>query len=130
MVARQLRLLGGARGVLDPRLNLGLIDRESARRVLEEEVGVSPAMAKQALDRYMFNAPGQAGSYFSGYRRILQLRMDTELALGDRFSRLGFTNFLPDQGLLPPDLLPKAVTAEFLLAHRSRGTHLGRGGRH
>src|SRR3546814_15602793 len=89
-LALQLRLLRGARAVLDPMLNLGLIDRESARRVLEEEVGVSPAMAKQELDRYMFNAPGQAGSYFHGYSRILQLRLDTELALGARFSRLGF----------------------------------------
>src|SRR3546814_788859 len=87
-------------------------------RVLEEEVDVSPAMAKQELDRYMFNAPGQAGSYFYGYSRILQLRMDTELALGDRFSRLGFNNFLLDQGLLPPDLLAKAVEEEFIPAHR------------
>ncbi|HEY9541819.1 MAG TPA: DUF885 domain-containing protein [Luteimonas sp.] len=118
MIALQLRLLRGARAVLDPMLNLGLIDRESARRVLEEEVGVSPAMAKQELDRYMFNAPGQAGSYFYGYSRILQLRMDTELALGDRFSRLGFNNFLLDQGLLPPDLLAKAVEEEFIPAHR------------
>src|SRR3546814_21118087 len=102
-LALQLRLLRGARAVLDPMLNLGLIDRESARRVLEEEVGVSPAMAKQELDRYMFNAPGQAGSYFYGYSRILQLRMDTELALGATFSRLDFNNFLLDQGFLPPD---------------------------
>lgn len=118
MIALQLRLLRGARAVLDPMLNLGLIDRESARRVLEEQVGVSPAMAKQELDRYMFNAPGQAGSYFYGYSRILQLRMDTELALGDRFSRLAFNNFLLDQGLLPPDLLAKAVEEEFIPAHK------------
>src|SRR3546814_8408618 len=64
MIALQLRLLRGARAVLDPMLNLGLIDREIERRVLEEEVGVLPAMAKQELDRYMFNAPGQHGSYF------------------------------------------------------------------
>ncbi|HZW17180.1 MAG TPA: DUF885 domain-containing protein [Luteimonas sp.] len=114
MIALQLRLLRGARAVLDPMLNLGLIDRESARRVLEDEVGVSPAMAKQELDRYMFNAPGQAGSYFYGYSRILQLRMDTELALGAKFDRLAFNNFLLDQGLLPPDLLAKAVEEEFI----------------
>ncbi|MFC3716393.1 DUF885 domain-containing protein [Luteimonas soli] len=118
MIALQLRLLRGARAVLDPMLNLGLIDRESARRVLEEEVGVSPAMAKQELDRYMFNAPGQAGSYFYGYSRILQLRMDTELALGPKFDRLAFNNFLLDQGLLPPDLLAKAVEEEFIPAHK------------
>src|SRR3546814_13528119 len=61
MIALQLRLLRGARAVLDPLLNLGLIDRESARRVLEVEVGVSQAIAKQELDRYMFNAHGQDG---------------------------------------------------------------------
>src|SRR3546814_584787 len=127
MIALQLRLLRGARAVLDPMLNLGLIDRESARRVLEEEVGVSPAMAKQELDRYMFNAPGQAGSYFYGYSRILQLRMDTELALGDRFSRLGFNNFLLDQGLLPPDLLAKAVEEEFLPTPETPWTNLETG---
>jgi uncharacterized protein (DUF885 family) len=67
----------------------------------------------------MFNAPGQAGSYFYGYSRILQLRMDTELALGGKFSRLAFNNFLLDQGLLPPDLLAKAVEEEFIPAHKS-----------
>ena len=118
MIALQLRLLRGARAMLDPMLNLGLIDRERARHVLEDEVGVSPAMAKQELDRYMFNAPGQAGSYFYGYSRILQLRMDTELALGDKFSRLEFNNFLLDQGLLPPDLLAKAVEQDFIPARR------------
>src|SRR3546814_17153957 len=86
-------------------------------------------MAKQELDRYMFNAPGQAGSYFYGYSPILQLRMDTELALGDRFSRLGFNKFLLARVLLPPDLLAKAVEEEFIPAHRYRGTNLGRGRR-
>jgi hypothetical protein len=118
MIALQLRLLRGARAMLDPMLNLGLIDRESAGRVLEEKVGLSKAMAKQELDRYMFNAPGQAGSYFYGYSRILELRMETELALGDRFDRLAFNNFLLDQGLLPPDQLAAAVREEFVPAHR------------
>jgi hypothetical protein len=119
MIALQLRLLRAARAMLDPMLNLGLIDRARAGQVLEDQVGLSKAMAKQELDRYMFNAPGQAGSYFYGYSRILQLRMDTELALGDRFSRLEFNNFLLDQGLLPPDLLAKAVEEEFIPAHKS-----------
>ena len=73
------------RAILDPMLNLGLIDRASAGRVLEGRVGVSPAMAKQELDRYMFNSPGQAGSYFYGYSRLPQTRMDAELALGAKF---------------------------------------------
>lgn len=120
MIALQLRLLRGARAMLDPMLNLGLIDRERAGQVLENQVGLSKAMAKQELDRYMFNAPGQAGSYFYGYSRILELRMDTELALGKKFDRLAFNNFLLDQGLLPPDLLAKAVHEEFIPAHKGK----------
>ena len=113
-IALQLRLLRAARAILDPMLNLGLIDRASAGRVLEDEVGVSPAMAKQELDRYMFNAPGQAGSYFYGYSRLLQTRMDAELALGAKFDRLAFNNFVIGQGMLPPDLLAAAVREQFV----------------
>jgi len=114
LIALQFRLLRAARAMLDPMLNLGLIDRESARQVLEDKVGLSPAMARQELDRYMVRAPGQAGSYFYGYSRILELRMRTELALGPKFDRLKFNNFLLDQGLLPPDQLAKAVEEVFI----------------
>jgi uncharacterized protein (DUF885 family) len=124
MIALQFRLLRAARAMLDPMLNLGLIDRERAGQVLVNDVGLSPAMAKQELDRYMFNDPGQAGSYYYGYARILELRMQTELALGKRFDRLSFNNFLIDQGLLPPDLLAKAVNTEFVPAHAGKvATH-------
>ncbi|WP_064746571.1 DUF885 domain-containing protein [Lysobacter antibioticus] len=114
LIALQFRLLRAARAILDPMLNLGLTDRASAGKVLSEQVGFSEAMTKQELDRYMFNAPGQAGSYFYGYSRILELRMETELKLGDRFDRLKFNNFLLDQGLLPPGLLGQAVREEFV----------------
>ena len=114
LIALQFRLLRAARAILDPMLNLGLTDRERAGRVLREQVGLSEAMTKQELDRYTFNAPGQAGSYFYGYTRILELRMATELALGDRFDRLAFNNFLLEQGLLPPDQLAEAVEQTFI----------------
>lgn len=114
LMALQFRLLRAARAMLDPMLNLGMIDRERAGKVLSEDVGLSPAMVKQELDRYTFNAPGQAGSYFYGYARILELRAETELALGDKFDRLAFNNFLLDQGMLPPDLLAQAVRERFV----------------
>ncbi|MEN5061174.1 DUF885 domain-containing protein [Luteimonas sp. TWI1416] len=120
LIALQFRLLRAARAMLDPMLNLGLIDRERAGRVLTDEVMLSPAMARQELDRYTVNAPGQATSYFYGYTRILELRMRTELALGDRFDRLAFNNFLLDQGLLPPDQLAEAVETRFVPAQRGR----------
>ncbi len=114
LFALQFRLLRAARAVLDPSLNLGLIDRERARQVLEEDVGLSEPMARQELDRYTFNAPGQAGSYFYGYTRIMELRLQTELALGKKFDRQAFNNFLLDQGLLPPDQLARAVKEQFV----------------
>ncbi len=119
MIALQLRLLRAARAMLDPMLNLGMISREDAGKVLSEQVVLSAPMARQELDRYTFNAPGQAGSYFYGYSRILQLRAETELALGDKFDRLAFNNFLLDQGLLPPDLLVKAVREQFVPARKA-----------
>ncbi|GAA4789985.1 DUF885 domain-containing protein [Lysobacter hankyongensis] len=120
LIALQFRLLRAARAMLDPMLNLGMIDRARAEKVLIEDVGLSRPMARQELDRYTFNAPGQAGSYFYGYTRILELRAETELALGDKFDRLAFNNFLLDQGLLPPDQLAKAVREQFVPAQSQK----------
>jgi len=120
LFALQFRLLRAARAMLDPMLNLGLTDRDTAFKVLTDKVGFSKAMARQEIDRYTVNSPGQAGSYFYGYSRIMQLRAETELALGERFERQAFNDFLLDQGLLPPDLLAKAVRAQFVPAQKAR----------
>jgi hypothetical protein len=120
LFALQFRLLRASRAMLDPMLNLGLISREDAGKILSEQVVLSPPMVKQELDRYTFRMPGQAGSYFYGYSRILQLRAETELALGNKFDRQAFNNFLLDQGLLPPDLLAKAVREEFVPAQKAK----------
>jgi len=120
LVALQLRMMRAARAMLDPMLNLGLTDRDTAFRVLTRDVVLSDPMAKQEVDRYTFRMPGQAGSYFYGYSRILQLRTETELALGERFDRKAFNDFLLDQGLLPPDLLAKAVREEFVPREKAK----------
>lgn len=120
LIALQARLLRSARAMLDPMLNLGLIDRERARQVLTDDVVHSEPMVRQELDRYTFNMPAQAGAYFYGYSRILELRMETELALGRKFDRLAFNNFLLDQGLLTPNLLAKAVREQFIPAQLAR----------
>lgn len=67
-----------------------------------------------------FRSPGQATSYFYGYSRILELRAETELALGEHFDRLAFNNFLLDQGLLPLDLLADAVRTGFVPAQLAK----------
>ena len=115
--ALQARMMRAARAYLDPMLNLGLITRERAHEVLVREVGLSEAMARQELDRYTFNSPGQATAYFYGYMRLQQLRLETELALGSRFDRKAFNDFVIGQGLLPPEQLAEAVRTQFIPQH-------------
>lgn len=116
LIALQHRLLRQARAMLDPMLNLGLTDVETAQRILADEAGFSPAMVKQEIDRYTFRAPGQAGSYFYGYSQLADLRVATELALGDKFDRMAFNDFIVGQGLLPIGLLAQAVREKFVPA--------------
>lgn len=114
LFALQARLQRAARAILDPMLNLGQISKERAHQVLTDEVGLSNAMATQEVDRYTFRAPGQATSYFYGYTRLMELRAKTEITLGGKFDRMAFNDFVIGQGLLPPDLLEKAVEQEFI----------------
>lgn len=117
LITLQFRLLRAARAMLDPMLNLGMIDREQAGKLLSEEVVLSRGMTRQELDRYTFNAPGQATSYFYGYSRLQALRAEAELMLGSAFDRRAFNDFLLAQGMLPPGLLEKAVREQFIPSH-------------
>lgn len=114
LIALQHRLLRAARAHLDPGLQLGTITREEAFRVLEQDVVLSHAMALQEVERYTFRAPGQAPSYFCGYQQLLELRTDVERKLAEKFDRQAFHDFLLAQGLLPPDLMRKAVMEGFV----------------
>ncbi len=51
---------------------------------------------------------------------MLELRAETELALGPKFDRLAFNNFILDQGLLPPDLVARAVREQFIPARKAK----------
>ena len=114
LFALQHRLMRAARAFLDPMVNLGLATPERVAEVLRDDVVLSRAMVKQEVDRYTFDAPGQATSYYYGYMRLMQLRAQTELTLGPKFDRLKFNDFLLSQGLLPPDLMATAVETEFI----------------
>jgi len=114
LIAFQSRLLRAARAFLDPELQSGKVTREQALKVLKDDVVVSDAMANQEVQRYTFLAPGQATSYFYGYTRLLQLREEVEKAQGKKFDQQKFHDFILGQGLLPPDLLRKAVLEDFV----------------
>jgi uncharacterized protein (DUF885 family) len=114
LLTLQLRLLRDARAFLDSELQAGKVTPEQADKVLENDVVLSHAFATEEVERFTFRSPGQANSYFYGYTKLLQLRKDTEAALGPKFDQKKFHDFLLAQGLLPPDLMRKAVMEEFV----------------
>jgi hypothetical protein len=114
LISLQHRLMRAARAFLDPGLQSGTIQPEQAVRLLMDEVMLSEPMARQEVERYTFRAPGQATSYYYGYLRWMELKARVELALGEAFDRQRYHDFILSQGLLPPDLLSRAVLAEFV----------------
>ncbi len=114
LISLQLRMLRAARAFLDPELQSGKVTPEQAMKVLEEDVVCSKAFATEEVERFTFRMPGQAVSYYDGYSRLLELRLEVEKALGPKFEAGKFHDFILSQGLLPPGLLRKAVLAEFV----------------
>jgi len=114
LVSLDYRLLRAARAFLDPELQQGKVTPEQAMQVLEKDVVSSPAFATEEVDRFTFRGPGQAPSYFDGYTRMLEIRSAAEKALGPKFNAQHFHDFILSQGLLPPDLLRKAVMEDFV----------------
>jgi hypothetical protein len=114
LISLQNRLLRAARIWLDPMLNLGLLSADEAKRVLMEEVVLDDKHAQDEIDRYTFQAPGQATSYYYGYEQMQALRAMTELRLKDQFNQQDFHDFVLAQGLLPPEVLKQAVDQNFI----------------
>lgn len=111
LISLQLRLLRAARAFLDPELQEGEVTPQQALQLLQNDVVLSEAFATEEVDRFTFRMPGQAVSYFDGYTRLREIRSDAEKALGSRFNVQRFHDFILSQGLLPPNLLRKAVMA-------------------
>jgi uncharacterized protein (DUF885 family) len=113
LISLQLRLQRAARAFLDPELQIpGKWTPEAAREFLQKEVGLSPAFAKEEVDRFTFRSPAQATAYFYGYTKLLELREAAQKQLGDKFDPQKFHDQILAQGLLPPDLMRKAILAE------------------
>ena len=114
LIALRDRLLRAARAFLDPMVNLGMLTPDQAKEFLEREVVASPALAQEEADRFAFVSPGQATSYYYGYHNFLTMRGEAQVALGKKFDRQKFNDFILSQGLLPPDLMRQAVKEEFI----------------
>jgi uncharacterized protein (DUF885 family) len=114
LVSLDYRLMRAARAFLDPELQAGKIQPADAFRVLEQDVVQSHAFAEEEVERYTYRSPGQANSYFYGYTKLIALRNEVEAKLGNKFKRKKFHDFILAQGLLPPDLMRKAVLEDFV----------------
>jgi uncharacterized protein (DUF885 family) len=114
LISLQFRLLRAARAFLDPELQMGKIKPDDAMRVLTQDGVFSKPFANQEVERYTFRMLGQANSYFYGYTKLLGLRKDAEAELGEKFDAMKFHDFILAQGLLPPDLMRKAVMQRFV----------------
>jgi uncharacterized protein (DUF885 family) len=116
LLTLQQRLMRAGRAFLDPELQGGKLSQEQVYHIMETDIGISHALATEEVERFSYRAPGQANSYFYGYTRLLELRKDTEAALGAKFDARKFHDFILAQGLLPPDLMHKAVMDEYVPA--------------
>ncbi|HUA00108.1 MAG TPA: DUF885 domain-containing protein [Candidatus Aquilonibacter sp.] len=114
LISLQFRLQRAARAFIDPELQSGKITPKDAMRILTEDVNLSRPFAEQEVERYTYRAPGQATSYFYGFTRLMELREETERALGKRFDQRRFHDFILAQGLLPPELMRQEVLTEFI----------------
>ncbi len=112
LISLQLRLQRAARAFLDPELQAGKWTPAAAREFLMKDVGLSAAFATEEVDRFTFRAPAQATAYYYGYLRLLELRDAAEKQLGGRFDALTFHDTILAQGLLPPDLMKRAVLSQ------------------
>ena len=57
-----------------------------------------------------------------GYNRLLQILQKAEIALGGRFDRMRFNDFILGQGMLPPRLLEKSVMEQFIPSQKSQAS--------
>jgi len=118
LISLQYRLMRAARMFLDPMLNLGLISPKDAKSLIMEDIVIGEDWAQNEIERYTYRMPGQATAYYFGYTKLQALRVQTELALREDFDQQSFHDFVLAQGMLPPQLLKKAVMEDFVPAQR------------
>ncbi|WP_188705289.1 DUF885 domain-containing protein [Silvimonas iriomotensis] len=123
LISLDSRLMRVARAFLDPMINTGRITPGRAKQVLMDDVVLSEPLAQSEIDRYAFNSPGQATAYYYGYTQLRGLQVQTRLLLGDQFSMQAFNDFVVSQGLLPPDLMRKAVLESFVPTQLAAGAN-------
>jgi uncharacterized protein (DUF885 family) len=92
--------------------------REQALKYFEENSGQPEQNVIAETDRYI-SWPGQALAYKVGQLKILELRRDAQVRLGERFDIRAFHDMLLSQGSLPLTVLERRAT-EWIAAGEGR----------
>ncbi len=103
------RMMRNARMFLDPELHLGLITPAKAKKVITDEVAMSPEWADLELQRYMYKSPAQAPSYYYGYLKLREIRDETVKRMGASFQERCFHDAILKEGLLPLEILAEKI---------------------
>jgi hypothetical protein len=74
LITLQRKLWRVARMFLDPALNLGKIKSQAVLEVFTKELGFSDLFAQSELKRYSYIMPGQANSYYYGYKELMKMK--------------------------------------------------------
>lgn len=109
MALMMMRVMRNARMFLDPELHLGLITPAAAKKVITDEVAMTPEWADLELQRYMFKMPGQAPSYYYGYLKLRAIRDETMKRMGSKFRERCFHDAILNAGMLPLGILAEQL---------------------
>jgi uncharacterized protein (DUF885 family) len=104
-----------ARLVIDTGLHAYGWSREQAIEYLSRHTALARADIVNEVDRYI-SWPGQALSYYIGYKTLLDLRREAEQALGDAFDQRAFHDTVLGLGGVPLPVLKDEVRA-FIRRH-------------
>ncbi len=99
-ITLQRRLWRVARMFLDPELNLGRIRPARVLELFQNELGFSKSFADSELSRYSYIMPGQATSYYYGFKKLVLMKhilQQKNLKISDRC----FNDAVLDLGILP-----------------------------
>ncbi len=105
LAALRMRLWRVARMFLDPEVQLGLTNEQKVFEVFANDIGISKELAKEEYNRYAFRSPGQATSYYYGYKHLIETREMVKKRQGVHFNLKCFNDTLVGLGAIPLSLI-------------------------
>ena len=104
----QAEMFRAVRLVVDTGMHAKRWSREQAIEYMTAKTGMTNEEVTREIERYVV-WPGQATAYKTGQLALLEMREDTEDALGERFSLRDFHEAVLLNGAMPLDILKKTM---------------------